>query len=625
MKRALVAPLLLAAACAGAPPPAGPPGGLAAAPPPRPVIAEPAPQPEPAVASEPPAAPADLAGVIRVANPQRTWGDATRLLATSRFGFLLMGAAQLGPDMLLEEALGPALADRVDLERPVDVAVLGTSGDVFVVSLAVRERQVSRLQDRFILRQSGGLLRVEGVRGAEPEERRMPAACAIAQEDRAGATRLLCAPKPESLSAAPYLAEVIAREPIDVDARVEIRTPALAEVLDEAKRGADHSDDDTHAARLGHELVHGLAGDIEGVTMDLTWAGQDVEVGLGLRLARRSSPLSLALVPATRPDAPPPAAFSLLPRDAGVAFYTQGASKDELAPLRKAAFAAIVEDAVADGIDRAKLVDFMDRLGKLVWTGGPLAVAAGVDGARADKALAAYQEKKADPRAREAARRALSAWLLAAIDDPPGPWIDGVKELVRLSHEHKRDLRKSAAARRAADATEETDMVVARAPASLPGGTLHVEIRTRPLKKGGPPAHTAHFYAAPAGGRLWLGLGEDDAAVIARLRAVLSPAAGAQTLAALPGAAALQRPGLSAGGLVSLLGAAGLVSSGDTPEDLDEAAGTIGSIASLPSRGEIPLFWAMQSEVLPAGAARWGLRVRLPAAAIQDAITALAR
>ena len=620
-RAALLLPLVLATACAGATPAPQPPSGGAGQPGRNALVAEAA---EAQVqAAQRPEAPAELAMVIRVANPRRSWGDATRLLATTPFGLMVMAAAQMGPDMLAEKAIGPALTDVIDLEQPVDVAFLDASGGAYAISIAVKEREEARLQERLVLKGDRGLLRVEGVRDADPEARALPMPCALDPGERRGSTRLVCAPQAEWLAVAPYLTEVVAREPLDVDARAEIRGPLLAKAIQEME--SEKGQEEDRGARMGRELVQGFAREIEGMTVDLSWAGPGVELGLGLRLSGRRTPLSLSMAPVTKPDAAPPEAFFRLPGDAGFTFYTQGASRDELAPLRALLFEVILADEVDEGFDRAKVQAVLDRVGALILTGGPLVFAAGSERARVEKALAGYEDKKGDPKARESARRALGGWVLVGIEDAPGPWIDGLKEVIRMGAEIKAAPRKpgAAATKKEDERTEKVDWVVSRAPASLPAGTLHVELRSRPLMKGAPPPHTSHLYAAPAGGRLWIGAGEDDAVVIARLRAVVAPAGGGQAPA--PEIAALHRPGSTAGGSLSMFGGAALFASGDTQDELDKAAQELGALGTLPSRGEAPIPWAITSEVLPGGAARWSFRVRLTDAAIRDAIVALTR
>ncbi|WP_437496793.1 hypothetical protein [Sorangium sp. So ce1099] len=666
MKRAVLLPLVLTAACAGAP--SSPPGGAAPLPPAaRPADAEPASAAQPAEA-RPLAAPRELSSVLRIADVRRTWGNVAQILAGTPLGMMLLGPGQMAPEMLLEEALGPALAEVVDLGKPIDVAVLGTERPRFVASLSVPEREMRRLQERFVLKELKGLkghrgmLRVEGAREAEPEDRALPGVCALEPGERSGSARLVCAEDVQDLvAAAPYLVQVVGREPLEADARIEVPGHVIVEGLE----SVPDEDDDSHAGKVGLELVDTFVRDVEGVSVDLTWVRPDIEVGFGMRFASRRSPLALAVAPAAARDAATPPAFFRLPRDTAIAFYTQGASRAELTPLREAFFRGIRDDMVDEGYDASGLDPFMERLGTLAFAGGPFVIGSGGDRAAAEKALAAYQGGKGAPRALKAARGALQSWFLVAVEEPAQAWISGVKELIQLGE--KLDKKKasepaagsaapaagsaapaagSAApaandAARGAGATggapkgqaregdeedrERTDPVIVRAPAALPAGTLHVELRSRPLTKDAPPAHTSHLYVVPAGQRTWIGFGEDDAAVVARLRVAVDPGRDERTLGAAPGVEALRQPGTLAGGLFSLAGWTMLAASGDTPEALDDAAKALAGIAKLPSRGEIAMPFAMTSEVLGSGAARLSARVRVPSAGIHDVLALLMR
>ncbi|WP_437743641.1 hypothetical protein WMF39_00740 [Sorangium sp. So ce1504] len=621
MKRAALLPIALLTACAGAPAPQRAPVA--------PLLAAPRPAVAPAgAAAQPASAPAELAFVLRIAHPKRTWANAAQLLPSSALVFT-MGSTD--PTKMLEPAVGPDLAGIVDLDRPLDVAFLGTTGDHAVASLSVAEQEVPRLADRFVLKEieeHPGLLRVERARDADPDEEAPPWACAFDPGERRDGARLLCGTDMGDIeAAAAYLVQVVARKPLDADARIELSERTLRQAVEEASAAGDADEDDGRAGALGEELAAGFLRDIERLNVDLTWGRADVEVGLTLRFASRRSPLTLAFVPAAAQDAAPPPAFFRLPADTAVAFHTQGASRAELAPLRASVFKALRDDMIDDGYDEARLDQVLDRLGKLAFTGGPLVVGAGANGAAAEKALAAYQRDKGAPRAGKAARLALQGWVLASVEEPAQTWISGVKELLQRGDEldkFKRSAPKDGARKDDEDEQNTTHAFV-RAPATLPAGTLHVELRSRPLTKGAPPAHTTHLYVVPAGQRTWLGISEDDAALVARLRVAVDPGRDEGTLGAAPDMDVLRRRGTLAGGLFSLAGLALLSANGDTPEALDEAAKDLAALAALPARGGVATPLAVTSEVLGSGAARVDVRVRLTHAGIQDAIALLAR
>ncbi|WP_438021379.1 hypothetical protein WMF18_20885 [Sorangium sp. So ce315] len=631
MKRPLLVPIafpiVLSAACAGAPTPRRDPGApLPAAA--RPPGVEPARAAAQSADARPVPAPEGLSSVMRIADSPRTWGDMTQLLAGTPFGMLLIGQE---PEALLETALGPALVDVVDLGKPIDVAVLGTADPRLVMSLSVPEREMSRVHDRFVLEERRGMLRVKGVReGARGlDEGALPRVCAFEPGDRSGGARLLCADDIEDIQAtAPYLVEVVGREPLDADVRIEITGRAVVEAMESTPA----ADDDSHSGRMGRDLAEGLFRDLESVSLDVTSARPDVDVRVGLRFASRRSPLALAVAPATAQDAAPPPAFFRLPRDTALAFYTQGASRAELAPLREAVYRGLREDMIGEGYDAAGLERFVDGLGALTFTGGPLVIGSGGDRAAAEKALADYSGGEGAARARKVARRALQSWFLIAVEEPAQTWITGVKELIQIGDELDRQKARAEAAGKggppngaASKDNEATDVVVARAPAALPAGTLHVEMRSRPLTKDAPPAHTSHLYVVPAGQRTWIGIGEDDATVVDRLRIATDPGRDERTLGAVPGLDALWQRGALAGGLFSLAGFMMLAASGDTPEELDEAAKEFDGLAKLPARGAIAMPLAITSEALGSGAARLDAHVRMSPAAARDVIALMMR
>ncbi|WP_437485358.1 hypothetical protein WME75_00665 [Sorangium sp. So ce1014] len=636
-RAALLLPIALVAACAGAPAPQH--GPVAPLPPaPRAARAQPA-----LAAAQPVTAPEGLSAVLRIADPQRSWSHVTQLMASTPFGVLLFSTGPRGPEMLLEQALGPALADVVDLDKPIDVAWFGITDPELrpVVSLSVAEQEVPRLHERFVLKEHRGMLRVEGVRDADPDEETPRQSCAFEPGERRGGARLLCAKDAKDVdAAAPYLVEVVGREPIEADARLEIMEWTLREVM---KSPDDADGDDGPTGALGREIGDAFMRDLESMSMDLRWGRAEVDIGFSMRFASRRSPLTLAFAPAVAPDAAPPPAFLRLPGDTAVAFYTQGASRAELTPLRDVIFPALRDDLMDDGYDAAALDRLIERLDTLFVTGGPIVMGAGGDRAAAERALAAYQGGKGAARSQKAVHRALQSWILVAVEEPAQTWIPGMKELLLLGEELDRLKASPKAAggagtpggapegRASKDEDEDEDKdededeerttpVIVRAPATLPAGTLHVELRSKPLTKDAPPAHTTHFYVVPAGQRTWFGIGENDAAVVARLRVAADPGRDERTLAAAPGLEALRQPGTLAGGLFSLAGLVLLGARGDTPEALGEAAKELAGLATLPARGEVSIPLAVTSEVLGSGAARVTARVRLPLTAIHDAI-----
>ncbi|AKT37585.1 hypothetical protein [Chondromyces crocatus] len=625
MKRAGALTLLLVAACAGAPRPTEPPSGLAE-PPLRPLVA-----PRDEAAAEdfedlaPPGLPDGLVATLRVQNPLRTWGDVMMSLGSTRLGAVLTTVGQLGPEYLAELALGPALANVVDLEKPIDVAILGTTLDELVFSLSVAERDVPRIHDRFILRRERGMMRVAGVRAVRSASERLPVACALDLATPGGGAHLVCSSKEKALVAAPYLTQVVAGEPVDADVRLEFPFPrealALAAKQNGVRPGTPRGEGGSDVGGMVSSLFEGFAADVAGASIDLRRAGQDIEVGLGLRFSGRQSPLALALVTAAGTELSPPPSFFRLPRDVGVAFHSQGASSEALTLLRE--WVPRLLFTGSDERDEMSEEGLVGRLGTLLLSGGPFVLGAGVDRPAVEQALTTYGQQKPSQRSGEAARRALAGWALVGIEHPPESWVAQLQKAIQLGREGGGVGQNPAKPAKGVGRREPSVVVVGRPVVALPAGTVHIEVRTTPLTKAGPATRTSHVYAVPDGQRLWLGAGEDSATVIRRLKAVLTSERDGASLGGEPGLETLRGPGATMGGVLSLGGVTGLLASGDSPEELEKAMQSIAALRGLPARGETLIPWTVTSEVHPGGAARWGLRLRLSPGALGDMIARL--
>ncbi len=233
--------------------------------------------------------------------------------------------------------------------------------------------------------------------------------------------------------------------------------------------------------------------------------------------------------------------------------------------------------------------------------------------------------------------------MLASVEEPAPTWISGVKELLLRGDELdklKRSARRTetprgpraspGARRRAALAgtmrtSSTTTHAIVRAPASLPAGTLHVELRSKPLTKDAPPAHTTHLYVVPAGQRTWFGISEDDAALVDRLRVAVDPGRDEGTLGAAPDIDVLRRRGTL--GRRALLAGWLDAARGERRHAGGAGQGRQGSRRPRGAAGARRGRHSARRHLRGArpGAARLDVRVRLTHAAIQDAIALLAR
>ncbi len=69
-------------------------------------------------------------------------------------------------------------------------------------------------------------------------------------------------------TAAAYLVQVVAREPLDADARIELSERTLRQAVEEASGADDADEDDGRAGALGQELAAGFLRDIERLNVD---------------------------------------------------------------------------------------------------------------------------------------------------------------------------------------------------------------------------------------------------------------------------------------------------------------------------------------------------------------------
>jgi hypothetical protein len=135
--------------------------------------------------------------------------------------------------------------------------------------------------------------------------------------------------------------------------------------------------------------------------------------------------------------------------------------------------------------------------------------------------------------------------------------------------------------------------------------------------KDAPPAHTRHVYVVPDGARTWFGIGENEADVVARLRATLE-GAPARTIASMPEVEWTRTMGATAGGFVTVAGANLLFGDDERDADLVKAQATLAVLGALPTRGDTPIPWLVTSEDMAPRGTRVRVRARLPVSAITD-------
>jgi hypothetical protein len=380
--------------------------------------------------------------------------------------------------LLLETFIDGDLLAAVDLNGTMDVVNIDAPHRRSAAAFTLRPDSESLLREKFELRPEGALVHV--VKKDHDMTNRTYPECALYLG------RLVCAHDEKTLvDSAPYLVTTLAAEPLDHAIRVSVPGTTIRDR--DPDKAAPEED------RFATELVRGLKREIDRIDVDVD-LGATFEATLTVRLLSREAPLTRALVP-SGPIGPPPPAFDRLPSDALLAIWSNGASAEDLAPLKKAIIDDLQSTLESDGYAKEAAKASLDELASLFLTGGPFVLATG---------------------------KTKTTWFVAAVDEPAQRWTNGFRALVKKSDEAERTRKKPAnpSARRRPDGDDIAARVVAvPASAKLPPDSLHIELKLTPKKKGVGQIRIAHLWVVPQGDRTWIAYGDDDAAVRERVRA----------------------------------------------------------------------------------------------------------
>lgn len=603
--------------------------------PPPPVIAKPvvaAPPPRVEVAVAPPdiplsdEAPRGMSARLHAENLEMSWKNAERLLRA-------VGVAlpAVPPELLAMGLLGPSIASVIDLGGPVDLVLFGTDFDRMAVAIPVAAEMQPRLGKSFNLRFQSGILKIINATG-EGEEENAPGslrACAFVGAEEETGARLVCATDDALLdSSALYLGRTVTHEGRDGDVRLELLNEEFfQQIADQASNG--NSNDWAEAA--GEQYALSFFRDMEHLSLIGSWGKSDIEAEAAIDFRKNAAGISQAISARAPLQSPSTASFLRLPKDSVIALHGHASNTQALVPMRDEFMQAFAKDMESDGYDPALLETFNKQIAKLFFTGGSYAAAYGIDRIAAEKALAAYAKDKKKPALRAAAYRSLRGWAMFAFDEPTEKWAKGVEELVRLGNELDRKRNGGVAITnstpvkgRSDDDRVTTTMSIAFTPAVLPRGSVHVEMRSKPLKKDAPPAYVKHLYVVPDGGRTWIGIGEDETPILARLRAAREGLSD-QTIAGVPELANTVSQGAVVAGYFSVAGGSLLFMDDDRDEMLDKAITEIEGLGTLPGRGDGVIPFQIVSEDAANGGSRARLKTRLSLPVMGDIAVMLKR
>jgi hypothetical protein len=541
----------------------------------------------------PVAPPPKMTAVVTLKNAEALQKN-VRDLASSAFPIL----QSLTVDAAAQTFLGTALADVVDLSKPIDVAFLDTNAFAVSLALASIDDAKQNLAEDFDL-----VPREDGVIALAPRKSgdRPNLHCEIRPASGASPYRLVCATHTAPLRAlGPYLARTVPRNEAPDDLRIDVAAPSLALNL-------GTSDAPTPMEADLRKLASDTLADIGALSLDAT-LGTD-EIGLRAKTVFRSSRSSLTRIATThaRDAKPLPDLFWRLPADSLGAFYARGAEVADLAPLKSWLLETIDASARAEGGSNELVESSKKVLSSLFLTGGPVSVAYGLDVPNAIAAISNATVKNPVP------RTAFHGWLLVGLEEPSSRWVEGLKASSALD----RSLWEKSALER--HKTERETFKVREEPPTdpkLPPHTAHFVARQSRFVRGkSAPATTLslHVYVVPDGNRTWLAMGENDSQVLAKVNGVL---------AATPEAVLASRTDLQA--LHVPTGFAGFVTAGffDAIRGPDDAAAPtkarelLDALSASPAVEGAPISFVVPTSAATGGASEGGgeveLQVRAP-------------
>jgi hypothetical protein len=595
MRAALVTPalVLLLASCGGGTPTVAPtvPIASATAPPPSPPVEPPA-----DVSALPP--PGGLAVTLHIAHPRIVFDKVTSVLGS--LSSLLPSLGKVDLDSAVTAAAGAPIGAAIDLEQPVDVALSDWNGEggpkiAGSVGLVASPGAREALEKFYKSAETGsGVVRLEP--RDDPPDGASPRPCAILPS-YGGSARLVCGENEKAvLHLGPYLARTMTRTTSNDDLRIEVFVRALQEGKAASTDDSPKKDKDP-GERLADDLAEKLLADVGSVVIEASWRSNALDTKVTTSFANATSLLTRAALGLGTPGSPP-ALFDRLPRDASFAWYGRGATSADLEPLRTSLLGAAREAFVEGGYPPAGVDEFLGPIRQHFLAGGAWAVATGARLDDARSALDAYVAGgKTTEAARSKARPTRTGWFVAGVDEPPQPWIDAARVIV------KSDGMKPVGKPKRLDPEKDLMAPVIRpVPAALhlPAGTLYIETQVTPNPKWAAKrkkdklsvdpslAHKVHLFVVPDGTRTWFAAAEDPALAATEVLASLGGAPDTGTLASRHDLDALRAMPASTAGFVS---AAGLVAwrGGETDEELRKARESLMGVASLTSKGMTPV------------------------------------
>lgn len=443
-------------------------------------------------------------------------------------------------------AAGPELSGAVDMEKPVDFAVVMTLAGrlprpTFALSVPLRSVDEAKAKlGKFKLSPAdNGATRVEGLLPPE-ESGDAPQTCLIAPAVGATSARLVCGEVAGVEALTPYLTRTFPRETVASDVHLELRTGANRETIEALRRLLPNMASASIGGRRHpalNDLVTNIVGDATDFATDSEAVVLDVDVKAEgvhgtVRVPFKTTTSTAAKVALGQGLAKgAPASVARLPEGTVGSFWSTGSPPQLFDHFQSTAKRAFLEAASEESKLTDKEREQLGSLGFDKWM--PL-----IDGAwsygfgfDADSIAKAQEDvKKADDKTRreksDTLERALLGFHLVHLAKPYPQLQSAAKDLGTTLDAM---FTKEFAGKKSG---WKTSWKPGPAGKGLPAGSLHYvmtrEYLSKDAKEPKRPKATCHAFFTKDGEGSAIGLGCDDKVLSQKLAASLEPAKGAK-------------------------------------------------------------------------------------------------
>jgi hypothetical protein len=579
-------------------------------------------------------------------------------------------------ELLTSEAVGAL----VDLDKSIDVAVAitGKGDDIqplvaFSAALTDLGKAEEALQGHFKLTpDAGGTLHVDGLgrdskdssdddsddkkpKGDKPkdDENEQHRHCVLAPSAGDAPARLVCGISLASVhTLGPWLSRTLPRTPPSTDLTVDVRMAALKPILKEKKsliaaglEGAMPSRSGAFSGLMSKGIADlvDLAIDLDAAKVGVTLGDDSATATLSMTVSGTTSTLAHIMTSHPERTDVAPAAFWQLPGDADAAIFSRGIDANDIDGPRDAVVDAITNTLSLSGAAPADSKAIGDALRKFV-TGSPFVFASGIDLNAVRRSLAdqrridrgGYSSSVTPERldARRAAAEALIGWRVLGVEGDPKAIASAAHDLATAWG--RPGIAKAMHAAHKDGPVPSIRILPAPKGASLPAGSLHLQIDTYPFQmssrhadedakkaKPAPPAKplAIHVLIVPEAGRTWITIAATEQLALDKATSVLAGAPDDKKLAKRAGLEILRTAKIGGGGFSTQVGSSSTrFATAAISSRFYGAADFYDGMASEPHQGATPLVFTTTAQAGAGGGAGATATLLLPKAAIEDLV-----